>query len=138
MSQIYGILPETEHVACMVDMLARGGYLEEAREMTNTYTSTHGATAKSSEALFGACYAHGDVEMGVELGGRVENWKEAELVRKAMADRGVKKMPGCSWIEVKNKVMAFVAGNGLCVHKEDMSSILYLLEYQLKNPCWWN
>lgn len=159
MSQIYGISPENEHVACMVDMFARGGYLEEARELTNTYTRTHGAIAKSSEALFGGCYAHGDVEMGAELGGELkmlepehemsyvvlsnlycasEKWKEAELVRKAMADRGVKKMPGCSWIEVKNKVMAFVAGNGLCVYKEDMSSILYLLEYQLKNPCWWN
>ncbi|KVI02177.1 hypothetical protein Ccrd_019551 [Cynara cardunculus var. scolymus] len=134
MSQIYGISPETEHVACMVDMLARGGYLEEAREMTNMYTRTHGATAKSSEALFGACYSHRDVDMGAKLGGVLkvldpqhemsyvvlsnlycasEKWKEAELVRKAMADHGVKKMPGCSWIEVKNKVMAFVAGPSL-------------------------
>ena len=38
-------------------------------------------------------------------------WKEAEIVRKAMVDQGVKKMPGYSWIEVKNRVTVFVAGD---------------------------
>lgn len=155
MSLMYGISPEIEHVACMVDMLARGGYLKEARRMANKY-KTCGNIFKSNEAVFGACYAHGDVLMGTELGNELnmldgacemsyvalsnlycanEKWKEAELVRKTMADHGVKKRPGCSWIEVQNKVMAFVASNSLCVYKEDMSSILYLLEYQLRNPC---
>ncbi|GKA31535.1 pentatricopeptide repeat-containing protein [Tanacetum coccineum] len=152
MIQTYGIFPEIDHVACMVDMLARGGYLEEARKMANTYM-TFDATVKSSEAVFGACYSHGNVDMGVELGGKLkmlepqremsyvmlsnlycasEKWKEAELVRKAMADNGVKKMPGCSWIEVNNKVTAFVAGRNLSVNNKDMSSILYLLKYQMR------
>ncbi|KAK1426894.1 hypothetical protein QVD17_15574 [Tagetes erecta] len=154
MNQIHGISPEIDHVTCMVDMLARGGYLEEAREMANTYR-TRDMIVGSSEAVFGSCYTHGDILMGTELGGELktlepecemsyvvlsnlycasEKWKEAELVRKVMADHGVKKTPGCSWIEVKNKVTAFVAGNSLCVDKDDMSSVLYLLEYQLKNP----
>ncbi|KAF5784914.1 putative tetratricopeptide-like helical domain superfamily [Helianthus annuus] len=154
MSRVHGIVPETDHVACVVDMLARGGYLEEAREMANRYR-THGMIGRSSEAVFGACYAHGDVLMGTELVGELsmlepecemsyvvlsnlycasEKWKEAELVRKQMADYGVKKTPGCSWIEVKNKVSAFVAGSSLCEYKEEISSIIYLLEYQLKNP----
>ncbi|XP_023745422.1 pentatricopeptide repeat-containing protein At2g36980, mitochondrial isoform X1 [Lactuca sativa] len=145
MSGVHGLCPEVEHVACMVDMLARGGELEEAREMVESYRRRHGEMGKSSEGVFGACYAHGELEM---LEGESEmsyvvlsnlycvkgKWKEAEMVRKAMADEGVKKMPGCSWIEVKNKVVAFVAGGSLCVEKDDMSSIIYLLEYQLKNP----
>ncbi|KAI8012672.1 hypothetical protein LOK49_LG06G03186 [Camellia lanceoleosa] len=72
-------------------------------------------------------------EMGTQLGGDLKlleprnemsyvllsnlycasgQWKEAEVVRKAMIDQGVKKMPGCSWIEVKNKVsiIAMVMG----------------------------
>jgi hypothetical protein len=82
----------------MIDMLARGGYLEEARKMANTY-KTFDATIKSSEAVFGAYYSHGDVDMGLELGGKLimleperemsyvmlsnlycasEKWKEAE------------------------------------------------------------
>ncbi|KAL8214615.1 hypothetical protein R6Q57_004064 [Mikania cordata] len=154
MSQTHRISPEIDHVACMVDMLARGGYLEEAREMANRFR-TRGMTVGSSEAIFGSCYVHGDVLMGTELGGQLnllepecemsyvvlsnlycasEKWKEAELVRKEMGEYGVKKTPGCSWIEVKNKVTAFVAGSNMCVYKEDMSSILYLLKYQLKNP----
>ncbi|XP_071720765.1 pentatricopeptide repeat-containing protein At2g36980, mitochondrial-like isoform X2 [Rutidosis leptorrhynchoides] len=149
MSEIHEIVPEIDHIACMVDMLSRGGYLKEAREMANM---TGGV--KSSEAVFGACYAHSDVEIGTEMGGELkmlepkyemsyvmlsnlycasEKWKEAELVRKAMADNGVKKVPGCSWVEVKNKVMCFVAGNSLCVHNKDLSFILYLLEYHMKD-----
>ncbi|KAI3975687.1 hypothetical protein MKX01_023113 [Papaver californicum] len=38
-------------------------------------------------------------------------WKEAEKIRKIMLERGVKKSPGCSWIEMKNEVMVFDAGN---------------------------
>ncbi|KAK9057457.1 hypothetical protein SSX86_022292 [Deinandra increscens subsp. villosa] len=154
MSQIHGISPEIDHVACVVDMLARGGYLEEAKDMADTYR-TRSMTVGSSEAVFGSCFAHGNILMGTELGRELntlepkcemsyvvlsnlycasERWKEAELIRKQMADYGLKKTPGCSWIEVKNKVEAFVAGSSLCVYNQDMSSILYMLEYQLKNP----
>ncbi|CAA3000076.1 Hypothetical predicted protein [Olea europaea subsp. europaea] len=69
--------------------------------------------------------------MGAELGEQLQNlkphnemsyvmlsnlysasgqWKEAEIVRRVMADQRVKKMPGCSWIEVRNEVTTFVAG----------------------------
>ncbi|KAH0996405.1 hypothetical protein GBA52_020269 [Prunus armeniaca] len=33
MGSVYGISPEMDHVACMVDMLGRGGYLAEAKEL---------------------------------------------------------------------------------------------------------
>jgi len=36
---------------------------------------------------------------------------EAERMRRAMAEHGVKKAPGCSWVEVKgDDVKAFVSG----------------------------
>uniref|UniRef100_F6GZG4 DYW domain-containing protein n=1 Tax=Vitis vinifera TaxID=29760 RepID=F6GZG4_VITVI len=36
-------------------------------------------------------------------------WEEVATVRKFMRDRGVKKKPGCSWIEVKKRIHVFVA-----------------------------
>jgi len=36
-------------------------------------------------------------------------WDDATKVRKIMKDREVKKKPGCSWIEVKNRVHAFMS-----------------------------
>lgn len=156
MSLIYGISPEVDHVACMVNMLARGGYLEEAREVANKYMGIDGVKISSYEALFGACSAHGDLEMGTKFGEKLKileprnemsyvvlsnlyctsgQWKEAEMVRKAMADHGVKKMPGCSWIEVRNKMTAFVAGKHSHLHMEELYSSLHFLDYEMKNPC---
>ncbi|KAL6961294.1 hypothetical protein U1Q18_039061 [Sarracenia purpurea var. burkii] len=36
-------------------------------------------------------------------------WEDVAAVRKLMRDKGVKKKPGCSWIEVKKRVHVFVA-----------------------------
>ncbi|KAI3739395.1 hypothetical protein L2E82_29799 [Cichorium intybus] len=155
MSEIHGMSADLDHVACMVDMLARGGYLEEARKMVKSYRKTHGDMAKSSKVVFGACYAYGELDLRVEIGGELKKMEhEGEMSYVVLSNlycvrgsgkrlswlgklwlmKGVKKVPGCSWIEVKNKVMAFVAGGSLCVDKEDMSSILYLLEHHLKDP----
>lgn len=64
-------------------------------------------------------------------------WKEAEIVRKAMVDEGVKKkVPGSSWIEVKNEVAAFVSGNNsVNPHMGDIIKIVCLLELEMRHPC---
>ncbi|KAA8548528.1 hypothetical protein F0562_000205 [Nyssa sinensis] len=141
MTSLYGLPPKMDHVACMVDMLGRGGYLEEAKELANEHSGTYGEKISSCEALFGACSAHGEVEMGAKLAGYLKisepqnemsfvllsnlyctsgKWKEAEVVRKSMVDQGVKKMPGCSWIQVRNKVTTFVAGRHSFPHMEEL------------------
>jgi hypothetical protein len=38
-------------------------------------------------------------------------WDDVAKVRKMMKDKGVKKDPGCSWIEVRDKVHSFVVGD---------------------------
>lgn len=156
MVSVYGLSPEMDHVVCMVDMLGRGGYLSEAKELENKYLGTDSAKISSCEALLGACSAHWDVGLGTYLGKTLNSldpnkeisyvllsnlycasgrWKEAEMVRKKMVEQGVKKMPGCSWIEVNNKVTAFVAGNHSHPFMEELCTILYFLESEMKNPC---
>lgn len=156
MDSVHGISREMDHVACMVDMLGRGGFLAEATELASRYSGTgNDAKTSSSEALLGACYAHGDVGIGTHLGESLKilepqkeigyvvlsnlycasgQWKEAEMVRKAMLDQGVKKMPGCSWIEVRNKVTAFVSGNHSHPCLRDICKILHFLGFEMRNP----
>ncbi|CAK9149079.1 unnamed protein product [Ilex paraguariensis] len=155
MSSVYGLTPETDHVACMVDMLGRGGYLDEARELANKYLGMHSARISSSEALFGAYSAQADIGMGAGLGEELQilepqnemsyvllsnlycasgQWKSAEMVRKAMADQGVKKIPGCSWIGVGTEVAAFVAGRHSQPYMEELCKILNFLEHEMGNP----
>ncbi|KAI5324213.1 PREDICTED: pentatricopeptide [Prunus dulcis] len=158
MGSVYGISPEMEHVACMVDMLSRSGYLAEAKELVGKYSEVSSAETSSCEALLGACFAQGDVGFGRKLGESLKilephketsyvllsnlycasgQWKEAEMVREMMVDQGVKKMPGCSWIEVRNKVTAFVAGKHSNPCMNELCNILHFINFEMRNPWLW-
>ncbi|XP_010548904.1 PREDICTED: pentatricopeptide repeat-containing protein At2g36980, mitochondrial [Tarenaya hassleriana] len=123
MNRDYGIPWEVDHVACMVDMLGRGGHLAEAKDLAKTFHSLAPNLRNSSwETLLGACSTHLDTEIAGEVSRVLESssetceetifvllsniycrsgrWKEAEEVRREMGKRGVKKKPGLSWIEV--------------------------------------
>eukprot|EP01018_Ginkgo_biloba_P008918 Gb_12466 [translate_table: standard] len=50
----------------------------------------------------------------VDLLGRA-GWDDIEKVRKMMQNKRVKKMPGCSWIEVNNKMAWVDKGDRVCV-----------------------
>ncbi|KAL6314433.1 hypothetical protein AAG906_025918 [Vitis piasezkii] len=53
-------------------------------------------------------------------------WSEASETRKLMRDRGVTKNPGCSWIQVRNRVHTFVVGD----KSNDQSDEIYrFLDY---------
>ncbi|GMN33380.1 hypothetical protein TIFTF001_004123 [Ficus carica] len=156
MTSIHGLSPEMDHVACMVDTLGRGGYIAEAKDLANKYLGTGTLDISSYESLLGACSAHQDVVFGTHLGKALKDleprkeisyvllsnlycasgqWKEAEMVRQAMLEEGLKKMPGCSWIEVRNKVTAFVAGNHSCPITLELYKMLNVLEFEMRNPC---
>lgn len=62
-------------------------------------------------------------------------WKEAEIIRKAMADQGVKKLPGCSWIENGSNISTFVAGDHSHPYINELCKTLYFLEIEMRNPC---
>ncbi|CAH8359743.1 unnamed protein product [Eruca vesicaria subsp. sativa] len=61
----YGIKVREEHLSCMVDMLARGGNLEDAYELMR---SKNGITTSLSSSTWGAfldaCRRHGNVQLG--------------------------------------------------------------------------
>ncbi|XP_010087106.2 pentatricopeptide repeat-containing protein At3g63370, chloroplastic [Morus notabilis] len=128
MRRKYQLEPWPEHYACFVDLLGRGNRMEEAYQFVNGMQGE--PTAEVWCALLGACRIHSNKELG-EIASRkllelepenpgnyvlISNvlaasgrWKEVQEVRTRMKGSGLKKNPGCSWIEIGNKVHAFMA-----------------------------
>ncbi|KAL0555156.1 hypothetical protein IC582_009095 [Cucumis melo] len=126
----YGIEPETEHYASLVDLLGRAGKLQEAVSVIKQMPM------RPTESVWGAlltgCRIHKDTEMASFVADRVlemnstssglhvllsnayaaaGRYEEAARMRKMLRDRGVKKETGLSWVEEGNKVHTFTAGD---------------------------
>ncbi|URE08701.1 Pentatricopeptide repeat-containing protein [Musa troglodytarum] len=64
MTEDYGIVPEIEHYGCMVDLLSRAGFLEEAREFIREMPVK--ANSVVWGALLGGAKVHKNIKMGEE------------------------------------------------------------------------
>ncbi|XP_062078037.1 pentatricopeptide repeat-containing protein At5g66520-like [Humulus lupulus] len=135
MSTIYGVKPQREHYACVVDLLARAGMVEEAEKfLEEKMGGLAGWDANVWGALLGACRIYGKVEVGnrvwkkladmgtADCGAHVLSYNmykeagwdmQAKRVRKVISNAGMLKQPGCSVIEVNGVVEEFLAGD-LC------------------------
>ncbi|XP_030449136.2 putative pentatricopeptide repeat-containing protein At5g37570 [Syzygium oleosum] len=117
MKNEYSIVPSPDHFAIMVDLLSRSGRLNAAYELLNTMPMEPNACAWG--ALLGASKLHGDLELGEVVARRLfelepqnggnyvllsniyaaaDRWVDVSLLRNQMKERGVRKVPGCSWI----------------------------------------
>ncbi|XP_068657248.1 pentatricopeptide repeat-containing protein At3g49710 [Aristolochia californica] len=128
MEEKFGIIPEEEHYSCMIDLLGRAGRFDEVENLIEKMPFDLGSIGWSS--LLGACRTYGNIQLGVKVANEVlkqepanaacytilanmyasaGRWDEVATVRKLMKERGVRKEPGCSWIEVKKAIHVFVA-----------------------------
>ncbi|KAL6571975.1 hypothetical protein OROMI_012933 [Orobanche minor] len=145
MSKIYKITPGEDHYARLIDLLCRAGKLTEAQKVIQDMPFEPGSPIW--EALLSGCRLHGNIELGVHAAERLfemipqhdgtyvllanmfstaGRWDDVATVRKFMRDRGVKKEPGCSWLEVENKVHVFLVDD--TVHPEVHAVYNYLNE----------
>eukprot|EP01018_Ginkgo_biloba_P038787 Gb_40303 [translate_table: standard] len=151
MRRDYCIPPREEHYACMVDLLGRAGHLNEAREIIDRVPFE--PTACMWGALLGACRNHGNTELGKGAAERLfeldpqkagnyvvlsnmyaaaGRWEDVINVREMMKERGIKKEPGCSWIEVKKRVHDFVIGDRSHPQTEEIYAVLERLTQEMK------
>ncbi|XP_071702716.1 pentatricopeptide repeat-containing protein At3g49710 [Rutidosis leptorrhynchoides] len=128
MTENYGIQPDEEHFACMIDLFGRAGKLDEAERFIENMPFNPGTVGWGS--LLGACRTHGNLELAVKAANQCllldpsnaapyvilahmyakdNKWDEVAMIRKSMRNNGAKKNPGCSWIEINKKVHVFVA-----------------------------
>ncbi|KAH9294704.1 hypothetical protein KI387_038292 [Taxus chinensis] len=139
MGRDHGIIPREEHYSCMVDLLARAGQFVDAELFINKIPFEPGSLVWRT--LLGACRLHVNVELGKSVAECLLNlepqdtatyvllsniyasagrWDDRANVRKTMKDRRVIKEPACSWIQVKNGIHAFVAGDRLLPETEQI------------------
>lgn len=128
MHRDYRIKPEIEHYSCLVDALGRAGQVQEAERLISSMPFE--ASASMYRALLGACKVKGDAKTGKKVATRLlalepsdsaayvllsniyatsNQWDNVADARKMMKSQNVKKDPGFSWIDVKNKLHLFVA-----------------------------
>ncbi|CAK9178289.1 unnamed protein product [Ilex paraguariensis] len=126
MTKDHGISPNCEHFACIVDLLGRAGRVDQAKSFIDEMPLEPNADIWG--ALLGACRIHGNTKLAetalnnlIKLdvegsgsyvllaniysdAGKLEGVSD---VRKHMRQKGIQKNPGCSWIEVDNRVHVF-------------------------------
>ncbi|KAJ4969322.1 hypothetical protein NE237_016023 [Protea cynaroides] len=152
MSDVYGVIPKVEHYGCMVDILGRAGYLNEARELIRSMPFAPDAIVW--RALLGACRIHKNVELAEEaivnllelephvdgnyvllsnIYSQAKRWDEVVKFRRMMKEKRIHKIPGSSSIEVDNIVHEFVAGDKSHPKSEEIYAILKEMIDQLNH-----
>ncbi|XVF46670.1 hypothetical protein PTKIN_Ptkin03bG0046500 [Pterospermum kingtungense] len=126
MEKCYGVVPTLEHYACMVDLLGRAGHLQEAEEFIKKMP------IEADEVLWGvllnSCWFWMDMKVGERVAEKMSSlnpkntstyvilsniyaelgkWGEKMNVRKRLRELEVKKDPGCSWIELDDRLYVF-------------------------------
>ncbi|XP_057843691.2 pentatricopeptide repeat-containing protein At2g13600-like [Cryptomeria japonica] len=126
MSDSYCVMPTIDHHICMVDLLGRAGHLEETFNFIIKMPIQPDAVVWM--CLLDTCRSHKNIMLGefvaiilFELNPKnaapyvllsnmyaeVGRWGDRQKIRKSMEDGGIKKIPGCSWIEVNKAVHIF-------------------------------
>jgi len=148
----YGIEPGVEHYGCMVDLLARAGMLQEAEQLVRKMSMVPDSFVLGS--LLNACRVHGNIELGEEMVKRLmergldysgvhtllsniyasaNKWDGVVKVRGQMEEKEVRKVPGCSLIEVDGIVSEFGAGQRSHVLMEEIISSLLQIDKHLRS-----
>ncbi|XP_057776447.1 pentatricopeptide repeat-containing protein At5g66520-like [Salvia miltiorrhiza] len=131
----YSISPRIEHYGCMVDLLSRAGLTECAIEFINAMPMAPNpavwrALVSSSHArahlLLGERVAadliraeptqEANYVMLASVYAKLSDWEKKTRVREAMREKGIKKIPGSTMIELGDGIYEFVAGDKS--HKE--------------------
>ncbi|KAI6670740.1 hypothetical protein NL676_005625 [Syzygium grande] len=147
----YGIDLKIEQYGCMVDLLGRGGYLQEAEQLVKSMPFEANAAIWGS--LLAASNIYGDPDLGEralqqlmrlepENSGNFSllsniyaglgRWNESGSIRKAMRTICTEKMPGKSSIELNNQVHEFAAEDWSNHPVDVINEVLHAINGQMR------
>ncbi|KDP32370.1 hypothetical protein JCGZ_13295 [Jatropha curcas] len=143
MIQQYNISPKLQHYGCMIGLLGRAGLFDEAEIlMKNMEMKPDGAIWGS---LLGACRFHKRIELAEYVAKQIfelepENpgayvllsnihasagrWEDVAKIRTMLNYKRLKKVPGCSSIEVDSVVHEFLVGDKLHPQSKEIYNML--------------
>ncbi|XP_020886737.1 pentatricopeptide repeat-containing protein At3g22690 [Arabidopsis lyrata subsp. lyrata] len=130
MEKLHGVSPEDVHYGCMVDLLGRAGLLEEALQLIKDMPTEPNDVIWNS--LLAACRVQGNVEMAAFAAEKIQvlapertgsyvllsnvyasagRWNDMAKVRLSMKEKGLRKPPGTSVIQIRGKTHEFTSGD---------------------------
>ncbi|GLT75600.1 hypothetical protein SLA2020_473100 [Shorea laevis] len=148
----FGIKPQMEHYACMIDLLGRAGILQEAIDIIKGMPMEPNVCVWG--ALLNSCQMHKNTEVADQIASQILSpdlnetggymllsniysasgrWEDSATVRISARTKGLKKIPGHSWIEVKKKVYMFSAGSTMQLGLEEVYCVLDELALQMES-----
>lgn len=125
----HNLTPNVFHFSCMVDILGRTGHLQEAKDLIEKMPLE--ATASMWGSLLASCRVYRDVDIAEIAANKLfqiepnnagnhiilsniyaahGKWQDVASARKLLKISEAKKERGKSWIEIKDKVHSFMAG----------------------------
>ncbi|PSS11821.1 Pentatricopeptide repeat-containing protein [Actinidia chinensis var. chinensis] len=130
MRRVHKVEPKLQHYGCMVDILGRAGHLQEAMSFIEEMPIKPNDVVWRT--LLSACKNHENFNIGVvaarlligldscnssayvllsNIYASNAMWEDVRKVRTVMKEKDLKKIPGCSWIELEGVVHEFFAGD---------------------------
>ncbi|XP_058075686.1 pentatricopeptide repeat-containing protein At1g08070, chloroplastic [Magnolia sinica] len=143
MIQDYKISPKLHHYGCLIDLLGRARLFDEARALMNKMEMKPDGAIWGS--LLAACRVHSNVELAEYVADHLlelepENpgvyillsniyagagrWEDVAKIRTRLNDKGTKKEPGCTSIEVGSTVHEFLVGDRVHPQSDDIYEML--------------
>ncbi|KAL4191935.1 hypothetical protein AMTRI_Chr06g191490 [Amborella trichopoda] len=151
MIENYGLKPRIEHYGCMVDLLGRANLLLQAADFIELMPIKPDAVIW--RALLYACRQDGDIKLAERAAKEIlklepgncgvhvmlsniyasfSKWEDVHRVRKFIRDGGVRKQPGCTFIEVNGVIHEFLVADDSHPQFEMLCSMLIGMDSQLR------
>lgn len=145
-----GIQPSAEEYSCLIDLLGRAGRLREAYAILQSNPNIR-EDVELLSALVSACHLHGELEVGEEIAkiltqkdpstyivlekiyASQNKWNEVRKLRLKMKELGLRKKPGCSWIEVDKRIQTFLADDKSFPLVDNVYQCLSLINNDMEN-----
>nr|GMD12023.1 pentatricopeptide repeat-containing protein At4g02750 [Ipomoea batatas]GME11152.1 pentatricopeptide repeat-containing protein At4g02750 [Ipomoea batatas] len=148
----YGIVANSKHYTCMIDLLGRAGRLDDAQDLIKSMPFEPDAATWG--ALLGASRMHGNTELGEKAAENIfvlepwnagmyvllsnlyaasGRWRDVSEMRLKLRDTGTRKVPGYSWVEVQNKIHIFSVGDSTHPDSARIYAFLEDLELRMKH-----
>nr|AYM00668.1 pentatricopeptide repeat protein [Salvia miltiorrhiza] len=147
----YKIQPMEKHYVSLVDVLARGGRVEEARSLIldmgcepgiAVWVALLSGCLNHSKFLIGEFAAKKVIELKPDCPGiytlvsnffaAARKWEEVAMVRRVMRSAGMKKVPGYSVAEVSGRLHAFVVEDKGHPEYEQILEIMEEMELKMR------
>lgn len=132
-----------EHYACVVDLFSRAKRFDDAKRFLENLPFEPGIVFWKS--LIGGCQIHWNRELAKSVAKHIHaldpkdtssyillsnvysaagSWQDVSMIRREIKEKGLKRITGCSWIEVQNQVHVFFNGDRRHPKSDDIYMML--------------